>query len=122
MRVARQIGQHRLGPGGRPLGIDDPLALAYRPEPGDEGEVVGERDLLAEEPQLPSVMDADEFFEEAPARRDASGRCMGITPSWSNDAPGSSCGGIRSLSRPSESAGRLEADGHERQVMAELRR
>jgi hypothetical protein len=38
-RVARQVGQHRVVPGERQLGIDDPLALAYRPEPGDEGEV-----------------------------------------------------------------------------------
>ena len=37
VRVARQVGQHRLRPGERPLGVDHPLALAQRREPGLEG-------------------------------------------------------------------------------------
>ena len=33
VRIARQVGQHRLGAGKRPLGIDHPLALAHRCQP-----------------------------------------------------------------------------------------
>jgi hypothetical protein len=42
VRVARQIGQHGLGPGKRALGVDDPLALAQGLEPLGEGRGVGQ--------------------------------------------------------------------------------
>ena len=53
--VARQVGQHRLGAGEGPLGVDHPLALAQRRQPAREGRGVGQRRMLAEELQLPGV-------------------------------------------------------------------
>jgi hypothetical protein len=65
MRVARQIGQHRLGPGERPLGVDHPFAFAQRRHPGGEGCGVGQRAVLTEEPQLLAVVQALQFLQEA---------------------------------------------------------
>ena len=42
--VTRQIGQHRLGPAERALGVDDPLGLAQRREISREGLRIGEVD------------------------------------------------------------------------------
>ncbi len=63
VRVARQIGQHGLGPGKRPLGVDDPLALAQGLEPLGEGRGVGQCGVLAEEPQQLGGVSVGELFE-----------------------------------------------------------
>ena len=65
VRVARQIGQHRLGPGEGALGVDDPFALTQRREPVGEGLGIAELGVLAEELQLPGAMQALQLFEEA---------------------------------------------------------
>ena len=66
MRVARQVGQHRLGSCEGALGVDHPLALSQRHEPVGEGSGVGQIDVLAEELELPVTMQLLQFFEEAP--------------------------------------------------------
>ena len=66
VRIAGQIGQHRLGPGERALGIDDPLALAKRCEPVGEDPCVGKRSVFAKELQPARAMHVRELFEEAP--------------------------------------------------------
>ena len=66
VRVARQVGQHRLRPGERALGIDHPLALAQRRQPAPERLGVGQRRVLAEELQLAGLMHPQQLFEEAP--------------------------------------------------------
>src|SRR5207249_854769 len=63
MRVARQVGQHSLGPGEGTLGVDDPFALPQRRKPADEGTV------LAEELQPAIVVSSKQLFEEAPAEQ-----------------------------------------------------
>ncbi len=65
LRVARQIGQHRLRAGEGPLGIDHPLDLAQRREPGPERSSIGQRRLLAKEVELAAVVQLLQFLQEA---------------------------------------------------------
>src|SRR5271166_6679552 len=65
MGVARQIGEHLLGPRERALGVDDPLTLAQRHEPAGEGLRIGQIEVLAEELQLSVAMQLLEFLEKA---------------------------------------------------------
>ena len=97
MRVARQVREHRLRPGERPLGIDDPLVVAQWREPGLEGLGLGQRHMLAEELQLACLMHPLQFFEEPPPeqprehphRRKNPGRqAIQLLPSGARPPPG----------------------------------
>jgi hypothetical protein len=67
VRVARQIG-HLLGPGERPLAIDEPLGPMQRREMGLERGLVGEVGMIAEELQAAGVA-LQPTVREAAARR-----------------------------------------------------
>ena len=54
--VARQIGQHSLGPGERSLGVDVPLGVVERLEPRFERTPVGELGVRAEELQVAGLV------------------------------------------------------------------
>ena len=59
MGVARQIGKNLFRSSERPLGVDDPLALAERCEPvGKCPSASAKIDMLAEELQLSMTMEA----------------------------------------------------------------
>ena len=49
VRVARQIGQHLLGPGERPLAIDEPLGPMQRREIGLERGLAGHTDAKGDD-------------------------------------------------------------------------
>jgi hypothetical protein len=66
--VAREIGENRLRPGERPLGVDDPFGAAQRRERGVEAALVGERGKIGEEDETPGRMQGCEPFEEEPAK------------------------------------------------------
>ena len=65
VRVARQVGQHRLRSREGPLGIDHPLTLAQRREPGLEGGRFGQRCVFPEEPELTAIVQPLQFLQEA---------------------------------------------------------
>src|SRR5712691_3553468 len=62
--VARQIGQHRLGPAKRALAVDDPFELAQRCEIGGEGAALVEAGVVAEELQAAGGVKGGELFQE----------------------------------------------------------
>ena len=62
--VARQIGQHRLGPAERTLGVDDPLGLVQRREMSCDGLRIGETGVVAEEAEAAGRMGGRERREE----------------------------------------------------------
>jgi hypothetical protein len=64
--VARQIGEHRPGPGEWFLGVDDPLGLAQRLEEGVEGGAVGEGCVLAEEGEAAGTLKLGQSLEKQP--------------------------------------------------------
>lgn len=67
MRVARQIRQHRFWSGERFLGIYDPIDFAQRPQERTKGCAIDELGVIAEELQLPGIVQFGEPFEhEAP--------------------------------------------------------
>ena len=55
MRVAREVGQHLLGPREWALGVDVPLGVVERFQPRLERSLVGEPGVLAEELQAAGV-------------------------------------------------------------------
>jgi len=69
VRIARQVGQHRLGASKRPLGVDHPLALAHRCQPLVEEGTISQRRQFAEEPQPPRLVQAQQLFDEAPSHQ-----------------------------------------------------
>lgn len=66
MPVARQVGQHCLGPGERALGIDHPLAMSQRRHPAREGIWFRQRRILPEQTQLAGAMGRSQRIQEAP--------------------------------------------------------
>jgi len=69
VRVARQVGQHRLGTGEGLLGIHDPLDLAQRLQEGVEGILVQQVGVIAVELELPGFVQLDQSFQnEAPVQ------------------------------------------------------
>ena len=72
--IARQIGEHRLGPAERTLGIDDPFGSAQRRQRGGEGLGVGETGELAEELQAAGSVAAASFSKNSRRNRRESTR------------------------------------------------
>lgn len=69
VRVARQVGQHRLRPGEGLLGIHDPLDLAQRLQEGIEGILVQQVGVIAVELELAGFVQLDQSFQnEAPVQ------------------------------------------------------
>ena len=66
--VARQVGEHRLGSGEGPLGVDDPLGGAAAPG-GPRRRPVGERRQIAEEGEPAGAMGRGQPVEEQPAEQ-----------------------------------------------------
>ena len=87
VRVARQVGQHGRGAGERALGVDHPFGAAQGREPVGEGAGFSQRRELAEEAQSPALVQALEFFEEAPPKQ-AREHAHGQEESGSAGAPG----------------------------------
>ena len=56
MSVAGEIGEYRLRPGERPLGVDEPIGAAQRREGGVEGVCCGERGEGAEEDEAAGLV------------------------------------------------------------------
>lgn len=67
--VARQVGQHRFGPGEGFLGVDNPVELAQRAQKGTECVGVGKFCMIAEELQLPSLVQLGQSFKEQASDR-----------------------------------------------------
>ena len=67
--VAREIGQHGLGPAERALGVDDPFGFAQRRQIRREGLRVGESGVIAEELQAAGVVRGDQLLQEQPAEQ-----------------------------------------------------
>ena len=67
--VAGEIGEHRLGPGEGPLGVDDPLDLAQRRQIRGEGMALGERRVIAEEVEAAGIVRGRELLQEQPAEQ-----------------------------------------------------
>ncbi len=64
MRISAEIGQHLLGPAKGWFGIDDPVGFAQRYEMGRECIWVGQSRQIAEECQLPRLVQLGQAFEE----------------------------------------------------------
>jgi hypothetical protein len=69
MGVAGQIGQHLLGPGERPLAIDEPLGPMQWREIGLERSLVGEVGVIAEETQAAGVVGGDQHLQHQGAEQ-----------------------------------------------------
>ena len=67
--IARQIGEHGLGPAERLLGVDHPLGLAQRFEIGSEGGVIGESPMIGEEPETAGGVRGAQHLEEQAAEQ-----------------------------------------------------
>src|SRR5258708_1500966 len=65
--VARQIGEHRLWPAERTLGVDDPFGPAQRRQIGGERLCLGERSVMAEELKL--FVCCDELLQDQSAEQ-----------------------------------------------------
>src|SRR3546814_20218575 len=75
--VARQIGEHRLGPGERRLGIDHPALLPDGREVPQECAPLGELGHAAAEGALPLVLEGAHAGGETPAEQGGNGRGAG---------------------------------------------
>ena len=62
--VARQIGQHRLGPAERALAIDDPFGSTQWRQIRSEGMTLGEVDMIGEELQAAGIVGTDQPRQE----------------------------------------------------------
>jgi len=69
--VARQIGKHGLGASEWRLGIDNPSLVSDRREVAQEQAPIGEIDQMAEEGQLPGLVELDQPGDEQAAEERA---------------------------------------------------
>ena len=67
--IAREVGEHRFGPGEGRLGVDHPAFLADRREVAQEGPPVGEWGEAAEEGKPAGVVEGDQAGEEQAAEQ-----------------------------------------------------
>ena len=67
--VARQIGEHGLGPAEWLLGVDHPLGLAQRLEMGAESGSIGESPMIGEEPETACGVGREQHLEEEAAEQ-----------------------------------------------------
>ena len=67
--VARQVGEHRLGPGEGELGIDHPVLLPDRGQVPQEGAAVDEMREAAEEAEQPGLMQCHQPGQEQAAEQ-----------------------------------------------------
>ena len=73
--VAGQIGQHLLGPGERPLAIDEPLGLVQRSQIGCEGSRIIEVGVGAEERQASGAVGCEQLVQEQSPEQAREHRC-----------------------------------------------
>src|SRR5690606_29639892 len=71
MGVAREIGEHRLGPSKGRLGINHPALSADRSKVADEGTPVAEPCHLSEESELSGTMEVEQPGDEQPPEQRA---------------------------------------------------
>ena len=64
--VARQVGQHRFGPGEGFLGIHNPVDLAQRLQESTKDGGIGKLGMVAEELQLPGFVQLGQPFQNEP--------------------------------------------------------
>ena len=69
MRVAGQVGEHRVGSAKRRLGIDHPFDLSQCAEVGFEDCRLGQGGLVGEELQTPGLVRGDQPFQEQTAEQ-----------------------------------------------------
>ena len=67
VRVAGQVGEHRLGSAKRPFGIDHPFDLSQWSKAGFEACRLGHGGLVGEELQAPSLVRGGQPFQEQTA-------------------------------------------------------
>src|SRR5438105_1599918 len=68
-RIARQIGQHRLGPAKRALAVDDPFSSTQWRQIRDKGMTLGEAGMIAEELQTAGVVGGDQPYQEQASKQ-----------------------------------------------------
>jgi hypothetical protein len=68
MRIAGEIGQHRLGAAEGRFGIDHPFGFAERGEPGFECGRLGQSGMVIEENKVPGVVQGEQAFDEQVAK------------------------------------------------------
>ena len=64
MRVAAEVGQHRLRATERRFGVDDPFRLAERCQPSGERADPGQPGKVAEEDQVSGSMEVKQAFDK----------------------------------------------------------